>query len=423
MGDEEAARGTGGTRAPYSASQRHDINLIAAFRGISFLGDAVAFVALFLRLAPLGHAWMIAALSMAGSLPLVVLTPVCGHVIDRVPAKAFLALLGLAEGVVCVGLAAWHGVAATLVLMFVLSSLGAFAYPGYAALVPFIAGEENVARSQGLMQSVQGVSNVAGPAVGGLLVGALGQSWPYLFDAVSFAVCALATTLLHHDRRPSPASDLARAETPRMTAGLRLIWNDDVVRPLIAAILIFMMAIGMVNVAEVFFITRTLLGSATLYGLVGASFGLGMVAGSLVAGRFSQQIVHLARAVLVSVLATGVFIGLAGFARHVVEVYPLMVIAGANIGIANVAGTTLFTVRTPEALRGRMFAAVNGILTGSQLGAIAAGGVVLTLVAPRTVYQIGGVAATASILVLGPLALRAARAAHQRELASGGVSA
>lgn len=399
----------------YSPSQRHDIGLLALFRGGSYLGDAVALVTLYLRLAPGGHAWQIATLSIAASLPLVAFAPLAGYAVDRLPAKSLLTLLGLCEAAVCLGVGYWHGVASTILLMLALSSFVAFSMPGYSALVPYIAGEENVARSQGLMQSVAGVAAVAGPALGGLLVGSVGQSWPLYVDAMSFAVCALGTTLLHHDRLPSPGSAIERARSEQMTAGLTLLLTDRLLRPLVVTIAIFILSLGMVNVSEVFFVTRTLHASATLYGLIGASFGLGLIIGSLLAGRSSQGVVSLARTVLLAVLAIGVAIGAVGLVTHVYYIYPLMALAGVAEGIANVCAMTLFTLRTPERLRGRMFAGVNAIFTGGQLGATAAGGLVLLVFAPRTVFQIGGGLSSISVLILGPLALRASRAAHDRE--------
>ena len=132
----------------YTPVQRRDIRLLAILRGSSFLGDFVALVALYLRLAPTGHAWAIAALAVAGSLPLVLLAPLAGHVVDKFPAKRLLIALGLLESVVCAGLGLWHGLSATLVLMALLSCGVAFSMPGYSALVPAIAGDEHIAQSQ-----------------------------------------------------------------------------------------------------------------------------------------------------------------------------------------------------------------------------------------------------------------------------------
>lgn len=388
---------------------------MSALLGASFLGDFVALTALYLRLAPRGHGWTIAALAIAGSLPLVLLAPVAGMVIDRVPAKRLLVGLGLGEAVVSVALGRFHGEAATLALMLALSSLVAFSRPGYTALTPTIAGEENVARAQGLLQATMGGASILGPVIGGLLVGAVGQSWPLYVDALSFALAAGATTMLRHDRRPSPATTLEDIRHDGQMAGLTLVWGDRLLRPVVVSVAIFMLTLGMVNVAEVFFITRTLHGSATLYGLVGTSFGAGSIVGSIAAQKLSQDLVHLARSILVGIAVIGVAIGAVGLVSVVGYVYPLLAVGGVAVGVANVAAMTLFTVRTPEALRGRMFAAVGAIFTSCEISSMALGGVILTLVAPRTVFQISGVLSTVSALVLGPLALRASRQAHARE--------
>lgn len=399
----------------YSKAQRRDVRLLAYLRGASFLGDTVALIALYLRLAPIGHAWAIAALAVAGSLPLVVLSPLAGQVADKVPAKRMLTILGLVEGLVCTGIGLWHGVAVTLGLMLALSCGVAFSLPGYSALVPSIAGEDNVARAQGMMQSVQGAAGVAGPALGGLLVGATGQSWPLYIDAISFALCALGTSLLHHDRRPSAHATIENLEHRQLMAGVRILWNDRIVRSVTIVISIFIFALGTTNVGEVFFATQTLHGSATLYGFIGASFGLGSIGGALVAGRMRQEVVPLVRSVMVTIVVIGVTIGAVGLVEEIGYIYPLMVVAGFAAGIATVASNTLVALRTPEHLRGRVFSAFGAIFTAGELGSFAAGGLILSVLAPRTIFQIAGIASTLAAVVLGPFALRASAAAHRRE--------
>lgn len=399
----------------FSKSQRHDVRLLALFRGASYLGDTIALIALFLRLAPLGHAWAIAALAIAGSLPLVVLAPLAGRTIDHQPAKRLLVVMGLGEAVVCTGIGLWHGLVVTLVLMLALSSLVAFSMPGYTALVPTLAGEENIERSQGLVQSAQGVAGIAGPALGGLLVGWTGQSWPLYIDAASFALSALATTLLHHDRRPSPRNEIETVESRHLLAGAQFVWHDDVLRPILGAVMVFMLSLGMVNVAEVFFATSTLHASALQYGLIGTSFGAGTVLGSLASSRWQLGQVRLIKYVLISIVVVGLLIGGSGLVTHIQMMYPLLFVAGVLVGGVNVMYNTLFIKRTPEPLRGRVFAASGAMFTASEVTATALGGVVLTLLAPRTVMQLAGGLSALSILLIGPFALRASRVARRSE--------
>jgi MFS family permease len=118
---------------------------------------------------------------------------------------------------------------------------------------------------------------------------------------------------------------------------------------------------------------------------------------------------------LLSIVVIGVMIGSVGLVEHIGYIYPLMVVAGFAAGIANVSSSTLLALRTPEHLRGRVFAAFGAIFNAGEIGSYAAGGLVLVAIAPRTVFQVAGVAATLAALLLGPFAFRASRAAHSRE--------
>jgi MFS family permease len=394
--------------------QRRDLRLLAAFRGFSVLGDSIALITLFLRVAHHGQGWMIAALAIAGALPLVVLAPLAGYVVDRLPAKTFLAILCALEAAICVGIGYWHGDVATIALMALLTCGVAFSLPGYSALVPTLSGEENVAVAQSTIQSVQGVAITAGPAIGGLLVGAIGQSGPLYLDAASFALAGVGTLLLSSDRRPQAKVSHAEKTEHELSAGVRHLLRDPLLRPVVVTVTVFMLSLGAVNVAEVFFITRTLHASAFFYGLVGTSFGVGSVVGALTSRRLKQDPLALVRTALLCVAVISVLLGTVGLVEHVVYVFPLMAIMGVAVGIVNVAASTLFAVQTPENLRGRVFAATGAMFTSAEIGSMVLGGLLLTVLAPRTIFQLAGVVSTFTVCVVGPLELRTSLRTHAR---------
>ena len=405
---------------PLAPVQRRDLWLLALLRGVSFLGDSVALITLYLRVAHGGHPWNVALLSIAAAVPIVAFAPIAGHVIDHTPAKRLLSLLCVAEALVCVAIGVWHGIGATVALMALLSCFVAFSLPGYSALVPHVAGDANITTANSMMQSVQGVAAITGPALGGLLVGVSGQSWPLYFDAMSFAVCALGTLALRTDRRPTPGTERPKRGERDLGAGLRILLRDEVLRPLMITFTIFLLALIMINVAEVFFITRTLGGSALVYGLVGTSFGVGNIIGALAAGKIREEDHPLVRASIIAIIVIGVTFGVVGLVEHVGYVFALMVVGGVAVGVVNVTATTVLTLRTPEAQRGRMFAASGAIFTSAEIGAMVLGGVLLGFVSPRTVFQIAGVVSTLSALVFGPVVLRASRRSAPRgDLAQG----
>ena len=398
-------------------AQRRDLSFVAALRGFSYLGDAVALIALYLRLAHGQDAsWGVAAVSIAAALPLVVLSPIAGFVVDHFALKRLLTSLCLCEAIVCAGIGLWHGRIVTIALMALLSCFVAFSFPGYSALVPTIAGEENIAKANSLMQTVQGIASVAGPGLGGLLVGVSGQSWPLYFDAISFAGAALGTVLLRTDRRPELGAERPKKGERDLGAGMRTLFGDQVLRPLMITFVIFLLSLIVINVAEVFFITRTLHSTALIYGLVSTAFGVGNIIGAVASSKVRQDDISLVRASLIGIVAIGIAIGSVGLVEHVGYVFPLLVITGIAVGVVNVATTTLLTTRTPEKTRGQMFAASNAIFTSAEIASTALGGVILTVLAPRTVFQIAGVVSTAAVLVLGPFTLRASRAAKAIEV-------
>lgn len=402
--------------------QKRDLTLVAILRGVSYLGDAIALIALYLRLAHGAHAsWSIASLSIAASLPLVVLSPISGFIIDHTPAKRLLIFLCFFEGVVCVGIGLWHSTPVTIGLMALLSCFVAFSFPGYSALVPTIAGEENITAANSTMQSVQGIAAVGGPGLGGLLVGLLGQSWPLYFDAISFGLGAIGTWFLVTDRRPDPGVERPKKGERDLGAGMRILFADGVLRPLVITFVVFLLALVMINVAEVFFITKTLHSSALMYGLVGTSFGVGNIVGAVASSKLKQHDVALATASLLALIVISVMTGLIGLAEHVGYLFAILLVLGVAVGVVNVAITTLMTVRTPEAKRGRMFAASSAVFTSAEILGTVFGGLILTIVAPRTVFQIAGVVTTVVALVFGPLALRATRSAKNSELETQGA--
>jgi Na+/melibiose symporter-like transporter len=127
------------------------------------------------------------------------------------------------------------------------------------------------------------------------LVGLLGQSWPLYFDALSFGLGAIGTWMLVTDRRPHPGVERPKQGERDLGAGMRVLFGDRVLRPLVIVFVVFLLALTMINVAEVFFITITLHSTALVYGLVGTSFGVGNVVGALASSRSKLHDMSLAR--------------------------------------------------------------------------------------------------------------------------------
>ena len=143
-----------------------------------------------------------------------------------------------------------------------------------------------------------------------------GQSWPLYLDALSFALGALRHHLAAPRPAPLAATPPSSASSPtKMMAGRPLVWDDEPAAARSSSrSLVFMLALGMVNVAEVFFVTVTLhaLGHLLRPGRrelrrSDRSWGRSLARRARTRARCS-----LARSILVAIAVVGVMIGAGG---------------------------------------------------------------------------------------------------------------
>src|SRR3954454_21354001 len=96
-----------------------DLRLLSVGVGVSTAGDALALVALLLRLRPEGTGW-VAALLAAQLVPMVVLAPVVGPLVDRVETRRVLLVAVCGQAAVAIPLAFATAPALTIALFLVL---------------------------------------------------------------------------------------------------------------------------------------------------------------------------------------------------------------------------------------------------------------------------------------------------------------
>ena len=380
-----------------------DIRLVLPARALSYAGDSIALVALMLRVSgDGGGAAAITALLLAFAVPTVLMIPFAGRIVDSYDSRTVLVWASLLQAAAGVGLAFSQGMAATLALVGVLQLGQAVAGPAWGALIPRIVGEELVGRSTGTSQALIGVATLAGSGLGGVLVG-WSPRGALLVDASTFVGLAVVARLVRTRRRPEPG---AVRERGAMTAGLRSIFADDLLRILVPALWVFILVGEAVNVVEVLLITDEIGLGPTGYGVVLAAQGAGAIAGAWITGRLKGDRPR-AHAVLVGMAGIGISCVLMGLARDVVVLTIGAVTIGLASGMLNAAVSTLLVTRTAEHKRGRVIAALGGTARASSLLALLLGGVAGALLGTRpTFITAGALAALAAVVACVPLVRR-----------------
>ena len=260
-------------------------------------------------------------------------------------------------------------------VFWIYSSIGftglarAFIAPSYSALMAIIVPRESYAKAAGIGSSVFQIGLIAGPALGGLLVGFASTTTTYVFSAVMCLGAALALLTL---RIKQPAYAETSPVFASIGQGLKFVWGNQI---LFGAQMLDMFAVllgGAVAMLPAFIQDIYQLGPESL-GLLRAAPAIGaMCVGLYLARRPISQ--HAGRYLLWSVAGFGLCIICFGVSHNYWLAGVFLALSGAFDGVSVVLRTTIMQLATPDGMRGRV-SAINGIFIGSsnELGAFESG--------------------------------------------------
>ncbi|HEX6209046.1 MAG TPA: MFS transporter, partial [Actinomycetota bacterium] len=255
-----------------------DLRIVLLAYGLSAFGDYLALIALTLRIKDLTESGLaVSALLVAGILPLVVLGPLAGHVVDRLEPTRVLTFGALIQAGLAFALVFAEEPWLIITLFFLLSTGFALSQPGIFAMTPWIVGEDNTTEANAYLE----VSRWAGAAIGPIVAGVISHTWgsdaALLLNALTFLAVGLAMPLLRVRR----AADATPPATPeRARDGVVFIGRDPILRVVVVAITLMVVFSAIDNVAEVFFAKDVLEAGDLGYSGLVTAWTLGMVIGA-----------------------------------------------------------------------------------------------------------------------------------------------
>jgi len=379
-----------------------DFRLLVLSTGLSSLGDELALIALAIKVADLTDSgWAVAALLLAGLLPLVIFAPAAGVIVDNFETRRSLMIASALQAGIAGWLAFTTGLPGILMLAFLLGACTAVATPAIYTLAPVIVGEEHATEGNAYLETARYVGMIGGPVLAGTISAGASSKVALLVDATTFVVIALAAAALTVRRQP----DAEGASDGEARAGFSVVTRDRMLLVgfgLIAAIVLFA---AMDNVAEVFFARDTLDAGAWGYGLLASVWLVGMAIGaSLIARRLGKG--RLLSAMAIAAVVGGAAVAIAGISGVLAVALVMFLVGGVANGVITVSMRSLIVHRTEDRYRGRVFAAYGGLMNGTQLIAIGAAGGLVAGLDGQTVLIIGGIG-TAVAGIAGLLAYAA----------------
>lgn len=319
-------------------------------------------------------------LALIQTLPFLLLSIPLGLLADRMPRRRLmimaeilrtLSLLGLFAAVVLNQL--------SINVLAVLGFLGAVGTVGFSvtapALVPSLVKREALAIANGRLELARSTAFAAGPALAGALVAWAGASAAFVLATI---LSTAALVLLFKINEPARATSAKRSPLLELQDGAKLVWHDPLLRPILFTSVAWNIAWFVLQATYIPYAIRTLGMSASVVGLTLASYGVGMIVGSILAPRIVAAL-PFGRAIQIG----PAFSVAAAFTMVMTLIFPTAVMSafafflfGVGPIIWTITSMTLRQTITPSAMLGRVSALFLTVSMGARPLGAALGGFV-----------------------------------------------
>jgi predicted MFS family arabinose efflux permease len=328
--------------------------------------------------------------------PVLVLGAWAGALADRVDKRRLLMATQTAAALFALVLAVLTFTdVVTVWMIWVLAGLTGVAValdlPSRQSFVYEMVGPDDLANAVGLNAVIINSSRIIGPAIGGLLIAAVGVAPCFLFNAVSFVAVIVALAVMRTgELRPSKP---VPREPGQVREGLRYVWRTPALRtPLLMMAVVSTLAYNYSVVLPL--LTKDVYGrGGGAYGALSAAMGVGALAGALLMASKARP----SRRLLVnSTFAFGAVTLLLAIAPGYLWGLALLVPLGAA-GVLFISTTnSLLQLNADDTMRGRVMALWAVVFLGSTPIGGPLTGLIVRGFGVRAAVAVGGVAALAT---------------------------
>lgn len=388
---------------------------------ISQLGDALYnIVFLWMVLEATRDPSWVGIVGACGAAPYVLFSLHSGALADRVDRRIILVASDLLSAALVGGFLLWLVVDASPppvaigLFAFALGTSNVIAAPARAAAIPSLVPAERLVEANSLNTSTQSAMPLVGNLLSAGLLQALfqfskslGYALAFGANALSFLVSAafMARLPALQPKRNGPATS-AWADAKE---GVRFILRHPFLRPAMIVSLLINLAVAPFMPAYVVVAQQRYQGNPALLAWLEAGFFIGMLIGSVLAGRVRVR--RPGPAFSGWLAAAGLLVVPMGYADSPGVFWLLNLLCGITIPLAAIPLTTLIQVVTPDELRGRVNASLGMMAALMTPVGMAASGALLAAIGIE-----GTFIAMAAGFSVPPLVALASRAYRETEL-------
>lgn len=333
--------------------RRRDFGLMTFSQFVSLTGSMATMVAIPFQVYEItGSSLAVGLLGAAELVPILALALISGSLADAFDRRRLViaaeAGAALAAAVLLLNATlAQPRLWVIFVCAAVLAGCYAMLRPPLDALVPQLVARDELKAAGAIDFFVGNTAQIAGPALGGILIASFGVTVNYALDTATFALSGVLLFLMH----PPPAlSQRVRPSLRGIADGFRYARSRQ---ELVGTYLVDMNAMFFAMPMALFPAMADRYGGAEALGLLYAAPAVGSLLASLTSG-WARHVHRHGRAVTVAAAGWGLAIAAFGFAEALWVAVPLLSLAGGADAISGIFRSTMWNETIPDHLRGRM---------------------------------------------------------------------
>lgn len=266
-----------------------DFRLVLTASCASNLGSKIAREAMqmtaviTLQASPLELSWI----SVAATLPVLLLGLLAGAWIDRQRRRRIMILADCLRflALASVPLAAWLGwltIGQMLIVTVAIATLSLLFDVADQALLPHLVPGETLLRANTQREQIDAGTEIIGPPIGGWLVQVISAPMTLVIDALSYLISAfLLLRVGHVETAVTTSKPSARQTWVDIREGLRTVWHQPILRPLLIARSLRTFFGAMLGAYYVLYLLNHLGVSPAMLGIIVATGGIASLGGTL----------------------------------------------------------------------------------------------------------------------------------------------
>ncbi|MCM3055873.1 MULTISPECIES: MFS transporter [Bacillaceae] len=341
-------------------------NLLISSIGVSSIGDTVFNITIMWFIyQETQSAISTSIIGVLWHLTSIFISPFAGTFVDRHTPNRVLLWSYFASGLICILFVLGYIILeyrdfVIYSSVFLLNSINTFIMPAKNRTLGKIVQKEKIPQVNGLIVSVNQISDIIGNSISGLLIGILGFAGSILFDSITFFIASLLISHLKIKRLDKDQNITGFVETNQykgnykkdLIDGIKFILRHRTMGKLVLLVLLINIS-SLVGPLYIILVNEQFKGGPTEYGILQILGALGSIIGGL-SIKYFNKLISLGKGLFVSWIIAGILMAFLSVTSLMIVGYIIFFFYCFFLVLGNIIFSSLKIVLVEDKYRGRI---------------------------------------------------------------------